>query len=108
MSMQKYEPEEFARARYWQQQYLELERNFQKKLDEAEERQKKFYCEEVEKMEQSLKKDYDQQFFKLTGRLNEEADFLAQRLNDHRKEMEIFNLLPWYERLFHKFDLDNL
>lgn len=70
MSMQKYEPEEFARARYWQQQYLELERNFQKKL--------------------------------------EEADFLAQRLKDHRKEMEIFNLLPWYERLFHKFDLDNL
>ena len=104
MSILKYEPEEFARARYWQERYMELENEHQQMLDEAEERHMKFFCKEVEKMERRIKRDYDQRI----NRLKEAIDSLDTRLEDHRQEMEIFNLMPWYERLLHKFDLDNI
>ena len=104
MSILKYEPEEFARARYWQERYMELENEHQQMLDEAEERHMKFFCKEVEKMENRLKEEYNQKL----NHLNEKISELEISLEDHREEMEIFNIMPWYERLFHKFDLDNM
>lgn len=104
MSQYNYEPEEFARARYWQERYMELEKIHTQMLEEAEARNMKFFCKEVEKMENRLKEEYNQKL----NHLNEKISELEIRLEDHRAEMEIFNIMPWYERLFHKFDLDNM
>lgn len=104
MNKQKYEPEEFARARYWQERYMELEEMHTQMLEEAETHSMKFFCKEVEKMENRLKEEYNQKLNHLNGKISE----LEIRLEDHRQEMEIFNFMPWYERMFHKFDLDNI
>lgn len=104
MSQYNYEPEEFARARYWQERYMELEKMHTQMLEEAEDRSMKFFCKEVEKMENRLKEEYNQKL----NHLNEKISELEIRLEDHRDEMEIFNIMPWYERMFHKFDLDNM
>ena len=104
MNRYNYEPEEFARARYWQEKYLDLEKRFQQMLDEAEERHMKFFCKEMEKVEKRVEEGYRDKL----ARLTEEAIEYKIRLDEHREEMEIFNIMPWYERLFHKFDLDNM
>ena len=31
---------------------------------------------------------------------------LRKQLEEHRTEMLFFNSLPWYEKIFYKFDLD--
>lgn len=104
MSLYNYEPEEFARARYWQEQYMDLEKKLHQMLDEAEERFMKLFCKELEKKELRLLNENKEELFRLNDKITE----LEIRLEDHREEMRVFNLMPWYERLFHKFDLNNI
>lgn len=104
MSQYNYEPEEFARARYWQNRCMELEQKLQQKVEDSEHRNMKFFRSEAEKVEYRLERAFHDKIRALTERVNE----LEIRLKDHREEMEIFNIMPWYERMFHKFDLDNM
>ena len=100
MPMMNYELEEFTRARYWQEKYLELERRFDETIDASNERNLKLLCQELGRVE----KRYEEEVERLKARIQE----YEVRLNEHREDMEAFNGLPWYEKIMHKFDLKNM
>ena len=95
-----YEPEEFTRARYWQQKYLELMEAHEAELDAVERKSMSCFCDSLVRKEEMFELE--------TKALKEEIDVLKIRLFEHREAMELFNELPWYDKMRYNFDLESL
>ena len=98
--MALYELEEFTRARYWQQKYLELKEAHEAALDAVEKKTLSCFCEAMGQKEDRFERE--------VKALKEDINVLQIRLEDHREEMELFNELPWYDKMRFKFDLENM
>ena len=98
--MALYELEEFTRARYWQQKYLELKEAHEAALDAVEKRTLSCFCEALGQKEDRFERE--------VKALNDQIDVLQIRLDEHREEMESFNELSWYDKMRFKFDLENM
>lgn len=104
--MNRYDYQENPQVQYWKERANEYQMAYEKLRDEVAKSFAKQICEEVEKAKQ------ERESMKL------ENEVLRQELEaakEYCKEMEmknkelqediaLFNSLPWYEKIFHKFD----
>ena len=51
---------------------------------------------------EELKEEYEELRISYMS-VKEYADFLSRRVRDYKQELETFNSLPWWKKMFHKF-----
>lgn len=79
---------------------MSLKQFLERMMNNNEDPQKIYLIAKIEELEKSLK---------TTLKQSDEAIKLAkvykEKYDDLVEEVEMFNMMPWYERLIHKFDV---
>lgn len=97
--MNRYDYQENPQVQYWKERANEYQMAYEKLRDELSKSLAKQICEEVEKAKQERKS------MKLKNEdLRQELKAAEEYCKELQEDIALFNSLPWYEKLFHKFD----
>lgn len=87
---------------YWKQKYEDLQEKYDSMLDYSNKNLLNFK-EENDSLRMKLKEE--QAATRDCERLQAKLDMANEKIDELQEDMEFFNSLPWYERMFHKFDV---
>lgn len=97
--MSRYDYQENPQVQYWKGQAKVFQMSYEKLRDEVAKTLAKQICEEVAKAK-TEREEMQLVNKELSTRLKE----LEEKNKELQEDIALFNSLPWYERLFHKFD----
>ena len=87
---------------YWKQKYEDLQAKYDSMLDYSNKNLLNFK-EENDSLRMKLKEE--KAATRECERLQAKLDMANEKIDELQEDMEFFNSLPWYERMFHKFDV---
>lgn len=87
---------------YWKQKYEDLQAKYDSMLDYSNKNLLNFK-EENDSLRMKLKEE--KAATRDSERLQAKLDIANEKIDELQEDMKFFNSLPWYERMFHKFDV---
>lgn len=104
--MSRYDYQDNPQVQYWKERVNEYQMAYEKLRDEVAALFAKQICEEVEKAKQErecmkLENETLRQEKKAAEEYCKEMEMKNKELQE---DIALFNSLPWYEKIFHKFD----
>ena len=104
--MSRYDYQDNPQVQYWKEIVNKYQMAYEKLSDEISKSLAKQICEEVEKAKQEresmkLENETLRQEKKAAEEYCKEMEMKNKELQE---DIALFNSLPWYEKIFHKFD----
>jgi len=104
--MSRYDYQDNPQVQYWKERANEYQMAYEKLRDELSKSLAKQICEEVEKAKWEREEiELENKALRQEKKAAEEyCKEMEMKNKELQEDIALFNSLPWYEKIFHKFD----